>query len=156
MWGKNSWFIMDHLRRKGLWSSNCVNTISIRSVAIDRVAEVELGVEEVDGHLEVGNVFGDSWPAGVVLPNGGAINYTCCFFWQLGICNMSSTCWWKCNAEICSTRRTVDQFSSNLRFFWSSFFDTSGQVQNFILTLLFSFMPRTSGKKLVQTIYISN
>ena len=36
------------------------------------------------------------------------------------------------------------------------FFDTSGQVQNFILTLLFSFMPRTSGKKLVQTIYISN
>ena len=102
------------------------------------------------------NVFGDSWPAGVVLPNGGAINYTCCFFWQLGICNMSSTCWWKCNAEICSTRSTVDQFSSNLRFFWSSFFDTSGQVQNFRLTLLFSFMPRTSGKKLVQTIYISN
>ena len=44
---------MDHLRRKGLWSSNCVNTISIRSVAIDRIAEVELGVEEVDGHLEV-------------------------------------------------------------------------------------------------------
>ena len=51
---------MDHLRRKGLWSSNCVNTISIRSVAIDRVAEVKLGVEEVDGHLKVGNVFGDS------------------------------------------------------------------------------------------------
>ena len=43
-------------------------------------------------------------------------------FWQLGICNMSSTCWWKCNAEICSTRSTVDQFSSNLRYFWSSFF----------------------------------
>ena len=43
--------LMYHLWWQRFWSSNRMNTVSIRGVPVNRVAQIKLGVQEVDRHL---------------------------------------------------------------------------------------------------------
>ena len=43
--------LMYHLWWQRFWSSNRMNTVSIRGVPVNRVAQIKLGMQEVDRHL---------------------------------------------------------------------------------------------------------
>ena len=106
----------NHLWWQRFWSSHSMNTVSIRGVAINRVPQVKLSMQEVHRDLSrkykltTFNFFRGSQPAGIECApkyphkKHRQTNYgmTVCapidqihllLFWQLSSCNLSSIGW---------------------------------------------------------------